>query len=309
MKESTRGHLTLKGAAEYLSKRYEMDSLDYAMNLIKACASHLLEMMDNAKSLSSTDWTRKAIYKQLKAAARSPNTQGVRNTPLQPKPCEVVEISSSADEESDEEEHPRNIRRRARMSILRPKLSSVSAKRAGKSAKQISNGDSDSEDGLEDAEDTPTKPGSHRLIRNNLPARQNGSGLSANATMPEPDDPRRGQTETVDLSSDESPVLTSESETDLPPDTWVCSVPGCGKTVYKASSRRSKDVINDHSLVHAEDTETKMNLVFAEQRLNVNANVDYLLSKIRDYGALQGGSASGDVVDPESESKRLKLGE
>lgn len=312
MQESTRGQLTIKNVAEYIFDRYEMDSLDYTISLLKARASYLVELMDDSK----VNWARKPIYKHLKTAAQSPNTHDL-NTPVQPKPSEVVEISSSSDEESCQEGPPRGNRRRARMSILRPKLSSVSAKRAGKYSKRFSAAASDLEDDLDDtelADETPSKPGGHRLIRNGLPTRENGTKPSFFRSESNNSRQKRNQsqqipeqTENADLSSDESSIITSESESELPPDTWVCSVPGCSKTVYKTSSRRSKDVINDHSLVHAEDTETKMNLVFAEQRLNVNASVDYLLNKIRDYGAFQEGSASGEAVD--SELKRIKLEE
>ena len=74
--------------------------------------------------------------------------------------------------------------------------------------------------------------------------------------------------------------------------------------VYKASSKRSKEVIQDHSLAHAEDTQTKLDLVFAEQRRNVNISVNNLVSRIRDFGALQ--EAAGG---PSSPPKRRKLGE
>lgn len=71
--------------------------------------------------------------------------------------------------------------------------------------------------------------------------------------------------------------------TELPPDTWVCPVENCSKVVYRASSRYSKDVISDHSLSHAHDTKGMLDLVFSEQRRNVNANVSHLVGRIREF--------------------------
>ncbi|EDN05991.1 conserved hypothetical protein [Histoplasma mississippiense (nom. inval.)] len=96
---------------------------------------------------------------------------------------------------------------------------------------------------------------------------------------------------------------------ELPADTWICSIQGCGKTIYKASSKRSKEAILDHSLVHAEDTQTKLNLVFAEQRHNINVSVSHLVSRIRDFGAHQESVGTSDKPEfrgPTS-PKKIKL--
>ncbi|EAS28050.3 uncharacterized protein CIMG_13591 [Coccidioides immitis RS] len=317
-KQGLKPQLTLKTVAEYLLKRFEMVSLDYAIDLMKARASYLIEMMDNARNSSSVDWSRKTIYKQLKKAERSASTQDVCNTPLHPRPPEDQENSSSSPEESDEEELPRQ--RRARMSILRPKLSSVPMKRAGKSAKQPPSEASDSEE-LEDMnliEDTPTRPGGHHMTQEPLPPRVNELARSVISISDlETSSPHaRSVQEAVEPPGKTGPFINGNStmpspalappDVNHPPDTWICSVHGCGKAVYKASSKRSKEVILDHSLVHANDTQTKLNLVFAEQRLNVNASVDHLLNRIRDFGSLQEDAGDGEI---DSGSKKIKVHE
>jgi hypothetical protein len=65
--------------------------------------------------------------------------------------------------------------------------------------------------------------------------------------------------------------------------------------IYKASSKRSKELISDHTLTHAEDTQTKLDLVFAEQRLNIGLGVDNLLRRIREFGTLD--EINGDGAD------------
>ena len=73
------------------------------------------------------------------------------------------------------------------------------------------------------------------------------------------------------------------------PDTWIC--PSCGKFIYKSNSKRSKVAIQDHSLAHADDMQTKLNLVFSEQRLNV-LPVDNLVGRIKQFGGLDLGNGA-----------------
>lgn len=96
-------------------------------------------------------------------------------------------------------------------------------------------------------------------------------------------------TPSLNLRNGEASAVSSKNaDPNLPPDSWVCPVHGCGRTVVKASSKRSKEIITDHSLMHADDTQTKLDLVLAEQRLNVNVSVSHLLERIQGFGPLKG---------------------
>ena len=55
--------------------------------------------------------------------------------------------------------------------------------------------------------------------------------------------------------------------------------------------------------MHAEDTQTKLDLVFAEQRLNIGLGVDNLLRRIREFGTFD--EANGDDGDDVA-AKRVK---
>jgi hypothetical protein len=59
--------------------------------------------------------------------------------------------------------------------------------------------------------------------------------------------------------------------------------------INKSNTKRGKELIQDHSLAHADDTKAKLDLVFAEQRLNINIRVDNLLERIREMGNLDAG--------------------
>lgn len=90
----------------------------------------------------------------------------------------------------------------------------------------------------------------------------------------------------------------------LPADTWVCPVEGCMKTVYKVSSRYSRDAINDHALSHADDSKTRISLVFSEQKYNVGLSVSHLVDRIKDF-AEAGELVEGDEIAAEDAHESL----
>ncbi|OAX81166.1 hypothetical protein ACJ72_04493 [Emergomyces africanus] len=303
MKESgllSKRRLNVTTVAETLLKRYEMSSLNYALNLIRARAGLLIEMLDNAQT-ATFDWSQKAIYRQLKELESSEGLQGFSTTPLHPRTPKEEGSSSPLGEESEDDNEilvPKGRRRRVRKSLLRPKMSSVSAKGAGKRNRQAALGSTDSEEEIEalpQSENTPSKIRGHRLVHDPLSAKVNestrsiasGSDVASvrKTPMQEIFESLMSSNPAMDINYENMNHSTqSPDPSNLPPDTWVCSIQGCGKIITKASSRRSKEAILDHSLVHAEDTQTKLNLVFAEQRHNVNVSVNHLVNRIRDFG-------------------------
>ncbi|EEH40432.2 hypothetical protein PAAG_02487 [Paracoccidioides lutzii Pb01] len=325
MKESgllSKRRLNVMTVAETLLKRYEMTSLNYALDLIRARAGFLIEMMDNAQT-STFDWSRKAIYRQLKELESSESLQDISATPLHPRAPMGASPSPPSGEESEDEDEiplPKGRRRRVRKSLLRPKMSSVSAKGASRRNPQaVENTDSDSEEEeLKLAEDTSSKTRGHRLVHDPLSAKVNESTRSVLSSSDVASTRKIPLQKIFDSimatnhsanSNNENISHSSENfePANLPPDTWVCSVQGCGKIIYKAGSKRSKESILDHSLVHAEDTQTKLNLVFAEQRQNVNVSISHLISRIRDFGSHQESAGTSELEIGESSSpKRAK---
>lgn len=318
--------LNLDLVASTLMSRFEIDTQEYARDLIAARAPIIIELMDEAKT-PSFDWSRKAIYRELKTAAGQNDAQHVAITPLRPRASNEDE-SSSDESEENKDDHPRGRRRRVRKSILRPKMS-VSAKVAGKRARDAGGGEDvemsdDSEHGPDNIE-TPSKVRGHELVRDPLSTRakrrtrsilsDSGSGSVQQQKTPLQETLQTGNISAAAVDADQSTVVDPSTidpdNDDHLSDTWVCKVQGCGKVIYKASSKRSKEMIQDHTLGHAEDTKTKLDLVFAEQRLNVNISVDHLVSKIRDFGAFEAGSilagVDGDAdAGEEAASKRVK---
>ncbi|KAK2767007.1 hypothetical protein FQN54_006324 [Arachnomyces sp. PD_36] len=326
----SRRQLNMESIAKTLTERHDdIEDEDGAIDLIRARASDLLEIMHNVPS-STVSWRRKALYRELQQAIESVGEGETRSSDEEEEEEEEGDEEgdevngeenqeegseeemeeeegageegqnegSSSDEESGEETPPpRGRRRRVRKSILRPMT--VSAKGAGKRNKMIDPMDSD-EDADDSDPETPTKRGGHELIHDPLSVRANGHKNSPNTraikNLSLRDSESPGQ-------SDDDSAVEHLGDGELPPDTWTCLVEGCNKVVYKASSKRSKEIIEDHSLVHAQDTQSKVDLVLAEHRLNVGYSIDNLLSRIRGFETMQ--TDGGEIEDLPS-PKRVK---
>ncbi|KAL2821576.1 hypothetical protein BJX63DRAFT_220166 [Aspergillus granulosus] len=287
--------LNLELVTSTLMTRFEIDSTEYAQNLITSTASAILESMNGAKT-NNFDWSKKVIYRELRNASKKRKLENVAFTPLRPR---ITEDDVSSDEESDREQ-PRQRRPRHRMSVLRPK-SQIATKRTGKrtrsAAADYDMSDDDNQDAMDEFE-TPSKVRGHDLVRNPLSTRakrRTRSILSDSESMPVIE--RTPLLETLQSrntsvpAAEHMPDLGSPHDSNLPADIWVCQVPGCGKTIPKCTSKRGKEMIQDHSLAHADDTKAKVDLVIAEQKLNYGLRVDNLLSRIRDMGSLDSAFA------------------
>ncbi|KAL2864726.1 uncharacterized protein BJX67DRAFT_202928 [Aspergillus lucknowensis] len=286
--------LNLELVASTLLTRFEIESLEYAQNLISSTAAAILESMNEAKT-NVFDWSKKVIYRELKATSKKNKQDEMTFTPLRPR---LSEDDGSSDEESDREQ-PRQRRPRHRKSVLRPK-SQIATKRTGKRTRSAAAEDEPSDDNQDavDEIETPSKVRGHELVRDPLSSRakrRTRSILSDSDSTPIIErTPLRETLQSRNTSvsaADRVPDFGSSHGSNLPSDTWVCQVPGCGKTIPKCTSKRGKEMIQDHSLAHADDTKAKVDLVISEQRLNIGFRVDNLLSRIRDMGSLDGAFA------------------
>ncbi|KAJ9257856.1 hypothetical protein DTO212C5_8793 [Paecilomyces variotii] len=281
--------LNLDLVASTLKDRFEIDTVEYAHDLITARATALIEMMDEAKT-TSFDWSRKAIYRELKSAVENSDVQHVAITPLRPRaPIE----DESSDSESEPEDNARGRRRRVRKSVLRPKIASVSSKQVGKRTRAAAAQElemSDDSDNPADDVQTPSKVRGHELVRDPLSTRAKRRTRSILSDTDSPSVDRTvkqesNQPDALSHAADESQISADPDNPE--PETWVCPVQGCDKVIHKAGTKRSKEMIQDHSLGHAEDTQSKLELVLAEQRLNINLSVDNLISRIRGFGSVE----------------------
>lgn len=307
--------LNLDLVVSTLQRRFDVASEDYARDLIAARSAQVIERMDE----SDFEWQKKAIYRDLKQIEEKAEVRHVAITPLRPRTSLDESTSSSehgdGNEEEDEDDSPRARRHRMRMSVLRPSTTKAGKKtRGGKFPGAVKDDAhlSDDSDVAEDVE-TPSKSRGLNLVRDPPPSVTTLNGR-ARSILSDADStslvirktPLQETRQSANLSGPDTSSFNHEDSSiitdDLPEDTWACSVEGCGKVIYKASSKRSKELISDHTLMHAEDTQTKLDLVFAEQRLNIGLGVDNLLRRIREFGTLD--EINGD--DADGAAKRVR---
>ncbi|KAI9045160.1 uncharacterized protein KD926_009574 [Aspergillus affinis] len=292
--------LNLDLVASTLVEDYEVDSAEYAQDLIASRADIVLELMDEAKT-SNFDWSRKAIYRELKSASEKNGLEHVALTPLRPRSAKDESPQEDSDDEKEnenenenEEDQPKQRKRRVRKSVLRPK-SSVATKQTGKRTRSAATDQEDVSDNNMDTEDfeTPSKVRGHDLVRDPLSTRakrrtrsilsDSGSTLFYKTPLQETLQSRNTSVSLADQDVSDAEMPAGD---DVSSDTWTCQVRGCDKVIYKSSTKRSKELIQDHSLGHADDTKAKVDLVFSEQRLNIGLSVDHLLSHIQGMGTL-----------------------
>lgn len=300
--------LNLDLVVSTLQSRFDIASENYARDLIAARSTQVIERMEQ----SDFEWQRKAIYRELKQIEDKVDIRQVAITPLRHRTSFDKDSSSSGqedeNEDEDEDDSPRARRHRMRMSVLRPSTTKAGKKtRGGKfpgATRDVAQLSEDS-DIAEDVE-TPSKSRGHNLVRDPPPS-VTTLNSRARSILSDGDStslvirrtPLQETHQSANLSGPDTASIIHEDSSiitnDLPEDTWTCSVEGCGKVIYKASSKRSKELISDHTLMHAEDTQTKLDLVFAEQRLNIGLGVDNLLRRIREFGTLD--DINGDDAD------------
>ncbi|EYE94076.1 uncharacterized protein EURHEDRAFT_458581 [Aspergillus ruber CBS 135680] len=267
--------------------RFEIGSREYAVDLVAARAKNVLKLMDEAKT-AHFDWSRKAIYRELKSATkRKRNPEDITLTPLRPRSNDKDESSNEESEEQDD--HPRHRRRRVRKSVLRPKISSVSAKQIGKRTRSIAAVDDDGYLSDEhphyeqDNFETPSKIRGHELVRDPLSTTR---AKRTRSVVSDADIHSKTPLRKLVLSRN-TPAhgadLEREPTAELD-DIWTCQFRGCEAVVEHSSSIRGQELVEDHRASHEVDTQTKLDLVFAEKQLNVGMPVDNLLSRIREMG-------------------------
>ncbi|KAF9884596.1 hypothetical protein FE257_001418 [Aspergillus nanangensis] len=286
--------LNLDLVASTIIGRFDISSEEYAQDLLASRAEAVTGLMDEAKT-NSFDWSRKAIYRELKAASKKNSPKPITLTPLRPRVSANDESSEEGDESDQDDDQPRARKRRVRKSVLRPK-SSVATKQTGKrtrsAAVDLEDPSDSNMDAMEEFE-TPSKVRGHDLVRDPLSTRakrRTRSILSESVSISIQKTPLQetlqSRNTSVSVADQELSELEVPRGDGLPSDTWICQARDCGKIIPKSNTKRGQEMTRDHSLGHADDTKAKLDLVFAEQRLNIGLPVSNLLSRIRDMGTL-----------------------
>ncbi|KAH7138882.1 hypothetical protein B0J11DRAFT_27382 [Dendryphion nanum] len=130
------GNITLERVAKLLVKRYEIENVDVAKQVILVHATNLCYIMDHPRRKSIQFFASEPIYEELCAhrplsAAEIRKAESVGLKPRRDRPSLKEDNSEQSDEEPSELETPQRRplrKKKGRLSILRPKSSKYSGK-------------------------------------------------------------------------------------------------------------------------------------------------------------------------------------
>jgi hypothetical protein len=134
-----RNQITLERVAQLVVRRYEIEELETAQNVLLVHASNLCYMMDHPRRKNVRFFAEEPIYRELAAghnlpAAEQRRVEGVELKPRRDHATLKDEEVESSDTLSEEEvirtpvRRPPGRRRRGRLSVLRPTSSKFSGK-------------------------------------------------------------------------------------------------------------------------------------------------------------------------------------
>jgi hypothetical protein len=138
-----RHQITLKRIAQLVVKRYEIEELETAQNVLLVHARNLCYMMDHPRRKAASFFADEPIYRELAAghslpAAEQRRAEGVDLKPRRGHATLKDEGSESSDTSSEDEDvvatpvrPPPGRRKRGRLSVLRPTSSQFSGKSKG----------------------------------------------------------------------------------------------------------------------------------------------------------------------------------
>ncbi|KAI4615569.1 uncharacterized protein J4E87_009027 [Alternaria ethzedia] len=230
-----RNHITVDRVAELIVRRYEIEEVDTAKNVLLVHAQNLCYMMDHPRRKTIQFFAAEPIYQELSAGHTLPAAEQRRAEGVELKPRKdhgtLRDGESGSSDTSDEEDdaittpvrRPPGRRKQGRLSVLRPTSGKFSGKSKGISikpgrqkggkgkapvpasddseAEQSSNATSSDEDDEEEGIDTPT----HALS----PGREKRKLDDTDGDQDEKD--RRKRTASASIAP-ESPPTTGDSD-------------------------------------------------------------------------------------------------
>lgn len=233
-----RGQITVARVAQLIVKRYEIEELETAQNVLLVHAQNLCYMMDHPRRKSIRFYAEEPIYRELAAGHSLPAAEQRRAEGVELRPRKdhgtLREGETESSDTSDEDEdalttpvrRPPRRRKRGRLSVLRPKSSKFSGKSksvtrgkssAGKGKAPVPNSDSSSGDS--DAEARETASDSEDEMGVDTPTQAFSPGREKrkldNTDADEAVDQSRRKRAASASITPESPPTTAESEDEV----------------------------------------------------------------------------------------------
>jgi hypothetical protein len=235
-----RNQITLERVAQLVVKRYEIEELEIAQNVLFVHARNLCYMMDHPRRKSIHYFADEPIYRELAAghnlpAAEQRRAEGVELKPRRDHATLRDDETESSDTSSEDEDvlatpvrPPPGRRKRGRLSVLRPTSSKFSGKskapqhgnsKAGKGKAPIQG--SDSSDDASEAEESARVEDSDEAMGIDTPTQalspsREKRKLDASDTIDQDEKVRRKRAASSTSMTPESPPDSDDEST--PPD-------------------------------------------------------------------------------------------
>lgn len=300
-----RNSITVDRIAQLIIKRYEIEDVGTARNVLLVHAQNLCYMMDHPRRQNIRFFAAEPIYGELAAghsltAAEQRRAEGVELRPRKDHGTLRGEESESSDTSDEDDAILTPVRRvpgrskKGTLSVLRPTSGKFSGKgkgmkRGGKGNPAIPISDSD-----EDPDTTPTDTPTHTLSPGlskrkltptstpNQPKRHRAhsspSPPSSTPSTPQPGTaspplPLRFLPGTNQPASPSThppqPTLVSTPLPTFTPngprDSWICRLDGCAQKIYGASKPVGRQLIAEHLEDHARGREKVVGVLWREQ--------------------------------------------
>lgn len=300
-----RNSITVDRVAQLIIKRYEIEHVQTARNVLLVHAQNLCYMMDHPRRQNIRFFAAEPIYGELTAGHTLSAEDQRRAEAVELRPrrdhasrrAEDSESSDTSDEEDDVITTPKRRRPgrsgKGTLSVLRPKSGKFSGK--GKSVKGAGKGKMGSTVSESDAastsdDDTPTHALSPAPPKRKLdtpdatteetkrqradsdPTTHPSSPTPSTASTPEPGTaspplPLRYLPGTTQPVS--VPALHSTPlptyESNGPRDSWICAFDGCAQRIYGCSKDIGRQLITEHLEDHSRGREKAVGILWQEQ--------------------------------------------
>ncbi|KAF1357371.1 hypothetical protein EJ07DRAFT_167561 [Lizonia empirigonia] len=268
-----RNSITVDRIAQLIIKRYEIEDLGTARNVLLVHAQNLCYMMDHPRRQNIRFFAAEPIYGELAAghsltAAEHRRAEGVELRPRKDHGTLRGEESESSDTSEEDDTILTPVRRvpgrskKGILSVLRPTSGKFSGKGKGLPLPPL----------LPPSSPPTPHPGtaSPPLPLRYLPGTTQPASPSTQSTQPlQPLQPT--------LVSTPLPTYTPNG----PRDSWICRLDGCAQKIYGCSKPVGRQLIAEHLEDHARGREKVVGVLWRE-RERLNLPVENLIRRIRE---------------------------
>ncbi|KAI9820968.1 MAG: hypothetical protein M1832_003440 [Thelocarpon impressellum] len=301
------GQMTIEGFGDALHEDFEIDSAEVGAKILQAYGPGLRGMMKSAKRRSSPfDWTKRQIFKQLSSLEGLNEALGEylriplrpRTSPLRPHPTRGKSRASRDSSTADVDQRTSTHASKGSLR-LKDKVSLKAAARRGSGPTGVEEERAASQQPSEESDIPVTgkRKGNDQerseSAKRHVKAEADGASLY-DIILPFSWDKRPLDPHDPFIKFIEQPLPSTDGHG--PEDAWTCTVDGCLRRVFGASSLDGQKRIRAHYAEHVGPVREKLDLVLEESRRRLPIN--NLVDRIREMAAMEAERLARGELSP-----------